>query len=131
MYLKLFLLLIILFLSIHTDLSGCRTSVFAPSVSDIVQYIVLHCVPNSPDTSRGNKGDCLHAPLSLPWCPLNAPFKIYNFLIGCPLPIRKCLGALALSKTKHTGLRVQKQKIVIPYIVYMFVFSVYMNNLSE
>ena len=27
-----------------------------------------------------------------------------NFLIGCPLPRRKCPGVLALSKTKHTGL---------------------------
>ena len=26
------------------------------------------------------------------------------FLIGCSLPRRKCLGALALSKMKHTGL---------------------------
>ena len=24
--------------------------------------------------------------------------------MGCPLPRRKCLGVLALSKTKHTGL---------------------------
>ena len=32
------------------------------------------------------------------------PVEIHNFLIGYPLPRRKCLGALALSKTKHTGL---------------------------
>ena len=38
-------------------------------------------------------GHCLGAP----W---NAPVEIYNFLIGCPLPRRKCL-----SKTKQTGLR--------------------------
>ena len=44
----------------------------------------------------GNGGDCLHAHLSLPWCPC-----IYNILIGSPLPRRKCLGALAHSKTKH------------------------------
>ena len=32
--------------------------------------------------------------------------QVYNFLIviGCPLPRRKCLGALSLSKLKHTGL---------------------------
>ena len=35
--------------------------------------------------------------------PLNAPAEIYNFLIVCPLPQRKYLGALALSATKHTG----------------------------
>ena len=29
---------------------------------------------------------------------------IYNFLTGCPLPRRKWIGALALSKMKHTGL---------------------------
>ena len=29
--------------------------------------------------------------------------EIYNFHIGTPLPKRKCPGALALSKTKHTG----------------------------
>ena len=39
---------------------------------------------------------------SSPWSPWNAPVKIYNFLIGCPLPWRKCLGALPVSKTKHT-----------------------------
>ena len=48
----------------------------------------------------GNGGDCL---LPLPWCPWNAPVEICNFLIGCPLPRRKCHGALALSKTRHTG----------------------------
>ena len=54
----------------------------------------------------GNGGDCLRCPLSLPWCPWNAPVEIYNFLIGCPLPKRNCLGALALSKTKHTALHI-------------------------
>ena len=52
----------------------------------------------------GNEGDCLRCPMSLPWCPRNAPVEIYNFLIGCPLPKKKCLGALALSKTKHTAM---------------------------
>ena len=46
---------------------------------------------------------CLCCPLPLPWCPWNAPVEIDIFLIGWPLPKRKCLGALALSKTKHTG----------------------------
>ena len=32
---------------------------------------------------------------------------IYNFLIGCALPRRKCLGALALSKLKHTWLKIE------------------------
>ena len=49
---------------------------------------------------RGNKGHCFHAPWLLPWCPWNAPVKIYNFLLGCPLPRRKCLGTLALFKIK-------------------------------
>ena len=50
----------------------------------------------------GNEGDC---PLVIALVPLKCyTVKIYNFLIGCPLPRRKCLGALALSKTKHTGL---------------------------
>ena len=53
----------------------------------------------------GNEGDCLHAPCSLPWCPRNAPVQIYKSLIGCRFPGRYCLGALALSKTKHTHLR--------------------------
>ena len=50
-------------------------------------------------------GNCLHGPWSLPWCPWNAPVEIYS----CPLPRKKCLGALALalSKTKHTGLDVK------------------------
>ena len=52
----------------------------------------------------GNEGDCLRVPWSLPWCPWNAPVQICNFIIGCPLPRRKCLGALALSKTKLTAL---------------------------
>ena len=41
---------------------------------------------------RGNGGDCVHVPWPLPWCPWNASWK------------KKCLGALALSKTKHIGL---------------------------
>ena len=50
---------------------------------------------------QGNEGDCLHAP----WCPWNATVEIYNILIRCPLPGRKCFGALALAQTKHsTGL---------------------------
>ena len=57
-----------------------------------------------PDTSRRQRRRLPPCPWSLPWCPWNAPVEIYNFLIGCPLPRRKCLGALALSKTKHTGL---------------------------
>ena len=52
----------------------------------------------------GNIGNCLHAPWSLPWRPWNAPIELYDFLKGCPLPMRKCLGAIVLSKTKHTGL---------------------------
>ena len=54
----------------------------------------------------GIECNCLHATWSLPWCPWNASVKIYNFLLGCPLPRRKCLGALALSITEHTGLSV-------------------------
>ena len=33
----------------------------------------------------------------------NDPVEIYNFLKGCRLPRKTFLGALALSKTKHTG----------------------------
>ena len=47
----------------------------------------------------------------LPWCPCNArTVEIDNFLIhvGCPLPWRKYLGALALSKTKHDRNRIVK-----------------------
>ena len=57
-----------------------------------------------PDTSRRQRRRLPPLPLPLPWCPWNAPAKMYNFLIGCPLPKRKCLGAPAPSKTKHTGL---------------------------
>ena len=52
----------------------------------------------------GNEGDCPYAPWSLPWSPSNAPVEVYNFLIGYPSPRRKCLGALALSKTWPTFL---------------------------
>ena len=52
----------------------------------------------------GNEGDCLRVPWSLPWCPRNDPVQICNFIKGCPLPRKKCLGVLAFSKTKHTGL---------------------------
>ena len=44
-------------------------------------------------------------PWSLPWCPWHARVEIDNFLIGCPLPRSKCLGALALLKTKHITCR--------------------------
>ena len=49
-------------------------------------------------------GDCLRCPLVIALVPLKCSVEIYNFLIGCPLPKRKCLGALVLSKTKHTAL---------------------------
>ena len=45
-----------------------------------------------------NKGDCLLAPKSLPWCLWNAPVKIYNFLIGCPSPRRNALVPLPFQK---------------------------------
>ena len=40
------------------------------------------------------------APWSMPWCPWNVAVEIYNFLIRCPLPRRKCIDVLALSKKK-------------------------------
>ena len=43
-------------------------------------------------------GHCLGAFELLP------PAENYNCLIECPLPRRKCLGALAPSKSKHTVL---------------------------
>ena len=39
--------------------------------------------------------------------------EINNFLIGCPLTRKKCLGALALSKTKHTGLTGVQCEIIL------------------
>ena len=53
-----------------------------------------------PDTQQSTEGDCLHAPLSLPWCPWNAPVEYCNFLVECPLPRIKWLDDLALSKTQ-------------------------------
>ena len=55
-----------------------------------LRFLILH---------GGNEGNCLHAPWSMPWG-LEKQVEIYNFLIGCPLPRRQCVGAL--SKTKHT-----------------------------
>ena len=49
------------------------------------------------------KGNCRHAPDHCLGALKMLQSKIYNFLIGCPLPRRLCIGALALSKTKHTG----------------------------
>ena len=55
-----------------------------------------------PILKGSNGGDCLNAPghclgaLEMP------QYKImYNFFIGWPLPRRKCLGVLALSKNKR------------------------------
>ena len=52
----------------------------------------------------------------LPRCPLVfalMPFKCSSRnLIGCPLLRRKCLGALALSKAKHKGLRLCVNKVL-------------------
>ena len=61
----------------------------------------------------GNEGYCLRCPLPLPWCPWNAPVEIYNFLIGCHLPKRKYLGALAHLKMKHTALDIHFFFIII------------------
>ena len=54
---------------------------------------------------RGNKGDCLHAPGHC-----IGALEVYIFLIRFPLPRRKCLGALALSKTYRPA----------PYDMYMY-----------
>ena len=62
----------------------------------------VHCeYEMRPDTSRRQQRHLppCPPPWSLPWCPWNAPVRSYNFLIGCPSPRRKCLGALTLSKT--------------------------------
>ena len=62
------------------------------SMHDFTSYtglVILH---------EGNQGDCLHAPWPVPWCTWNALVGTYNCFLGCPLPRRKCLGALALSK---------------------------------
>ena len=67
----------------------------------------------------GNLGDCLRVTWSLPWCPWNAPVEICNFITGCPLPRRKCLGALALSKTKHTGLQFSLKKCFVYFFLVM------------
>ena len=67
-----------------------------------------------PDTSkrhRGNEGDCLHAPWSLPWCPWNAAVEIYNFLYRVPCTKEKlpwCLCPFkneAYSPARHTTCR--------------------------
>ena len=84
----------------------------------------------------GNGGDCLRCPLPLPWCPWNAPVEIYNFLIGCPLPKRKCLGALALSKTKHTALAMyvdfknRNEKYFCIYLLLVFYFILFFPRLQ-
>ena len=41
-----------------------------------------YCFSSSLLFHRGNEGDYLQAPWSLPWCPRNAPVEIYNVLIG-------------------------------------------------
>ena len=53
-----------------------------------------------PDTSRRRLSPC---PWSLPLSPWNAILEIYNFLIGCPLPKSKCLGALGDLKNEAYG----------------------------
>ena len=64
---------------------------------------------------RVNRGDCLHAPRPLPWCPWHdRTEEIYKFLLGCPLSRRKCLGApLPFQKWRKTSLG-----CVIPWIYY-------------
>ena len=63
-----------------------------------------------PILHGSNNGNYLHIHKPSPWCPLNATVEICNFLIWCPLPWRKCVGALALSKTNHKGLKM----IILP-----------------
>ena len=55
-------------------------------------------------------------PRSLPWCPWNATVESKNFLLGCPLPRRKCLGALALSKTKQSDPESISQRVSPKYL---------------
>ena len=58
-----------------------------------------------PDTSRRQQRRLPPLPLVIALVPLKCSIEIYNFLMGCPLPKRKCLGALTLSIKKHTGLK--------------------------
>ena len=62
---------------------------------------VQESTPSGLIFQGGNAGDCLSALK----CSGSRNIQINKFLIGCPLPRRKCLGAPALSKTKHTGLQ--------------------------
>ena len=58
-----------------------------------------------PDTSQRHKGDCLYAPLVIALMPLKCcTVEIKKFHHRVPINKRKCLSALARSKTKHTGL---------------------------
>ena len=81
--------------------SGSRLRLTAPWFSKCILFgtvgLILH---------RGNGCDCLHAcPLFHDLVPLKCSnIEMSNFLIKCPLPRRKCLGALALSKREHAGL---------------------------
>ena len=69
------------------------------STEHVKYYIIKIAFSNTSGLilHRGNEGDCLCCPCSLPWCPWNALVEMYNFII-------ECLGVLALLKTKHTGL---------------------------
>ena len=46
-----------------------------------------------PDTSRRQRRQLPPCPLVIALVPLKCTVEIYNFLIGCPLPTRKSLGA--------------------------------------
>ena len=58
-----------------------------------------------PDTSRRQRRQLPPLPLVIALVPVKCHSRnLQSPHIGCPLPRRKCLGPLALSKTKHTGL---------------------------
>ena len=81
-----------------------KTLLLLYSLINIINTTILPIWSRS-DTARRQWKRMPPWPLVNALVPLKRSFRlVYNFLRGCPLPWIKCLGALALSKTKHTSL---------------------------
>ena len=67
----------------------------------LCETYTMYCRPDTDVLHMGNKGDCAHAPRSLPWCLEILQWKFTISLIGCPHQGENALVPLvALSKTK-------------------------------
>ena len=82
----------------------CRAETSATNSVHWRRAFWLGNASSRPDTARRQHWQLPPCPLVIALATLKCSNRIVRFPQRCPLPMRKFLGAIVLSKTKHTGL---------------------------